>query len=345
MAALSRPLRVVVQPGGLADALRSSAADTIELIQAPTLREDDVAPLLADADVWISSQFTAGMGRDARQLRLVQCTGAGTNLIDIQAVPPTATVCNADGHAAGVTEYAFMVMSALQRDLLGMHGRIRAGDWREHRSGPQPELRGRTLAIIGLGLIGAELARIGRAFGMRVTAVTNTPDQERARELELDYLGAVTDLHRVLAEADFVVVAVPLNEKTTGLIGTNELNAMRTDAYLINVARGPVVEEAALYQALRDRAIAGAAIDVWYRYPRGDESLLPSEYPFHELDNVIMTPHVAGWTEGTLRIRIEQVTENLRRLAAGEPLLNIVVPARSVESVEVRGDAQNVVDA
>lgn len=319
MNARQRPLRVVVRNGSIGSAVREAANLNLEVRQAPSLQDEDIVPLLEDADVLISSQFTAAMGRAARSLRLLQCTGAGTKLIDFDAVPPVATVCNASGHAAGVAEYVFMTMSALHRDLFGLHGRIRAGNWRDHRSEPQRELRGRTLAIVGLGHIGAELARIGRAFGMRVTGVTRNPSPERACRLGLDLLAPVSDLHQVLAEADFIVVALPLDETTTGFIGEPELRAMGPDAYLVNVARGPVVDEAALYKALRDGTIAGAALDVWYQYPAGDETQLPSQFPYHELDNVIMTPHVGGWTEGTLKIRIAQICENLERLSTGKP--------------------------
>lgn len=329
MSSHARPLRVVVKSGSLADAVLDTATIELDLRRAPSLQDEDIVPLLDGADALISSRFTQAMGRAAGNLRLLQCTGAGTNLIDLDAVPPGATVCNASGHAAGVAEYAFMTMSALHRDLFDIDRRIRAGDWQAHRSAPQRELRGRTLAIIGLGHIGAELARIGSAFGMRVTGVTRNASPQRASTLGLDLLAPVSDLHQVLAEADFAVVALPLDETTTGYIGERELEALGPDGYLVNVARGPVVDEAALYGALRERRIAGAALDVWYRYPAGEETVLPSEFPFHELDNVIMTPHVAGWTEGTLRIRIGQIGENLERLAAGKPLATVVHPART----------------
>jgi phosphoglycerate dehydrogenase-like enzyme len=131
-------------------------------------------------------------------------------------------------------------------------------------------------------------------------------------------------LHEVLAESDFVVIAVPLQDDTIGLIDAAALRAMKPGAFLVNVARGPVIDEDALYEALRDRAIGGAALDVWYRYPDNKVSGRASTRPFHELDNVIVTPHIAGWTEGTFRHRWEAIDDNLRRLATGEPLVNVV---------------------
>ncbi len=136
----------------------------------------------------------------------------------------------------------------------------------------------------------------------------------------------------VLAEGDFVVLALPLSAETTGLIGAIELATMKPSAFLINVARGDVVDEAALYAALRDRTIAGAAIDVWYRYPGLDNATLPANLPFHELTNVIMTPHIAGATEPTFFYRWSLINDNLRRIRDGEPLANVFAPARRFPS-------------
>jgi phosphoglycerate dehydrogenase-like enzyme len=121
-----------------------------------------------------------------------------------------------------------------------------------------------------------------------------------------------------------VVLALPLSAETTGIIGASELAAMKPSAFLINVARGDVVDETALYNALRDRTIAGAAIDVWYRYPGADGTGMPANLPFHELPNVIMTPHIAGSTEPTFFYRWELINENLRRIGTGEPFVNVV---------------------
>ena len=143
----------------------------------------------------------------------------------------------------------------------------------------------------------------------------------------LEALGGPADLPDLLGHADFLIVTAPLSEETRGIIGAKELARMPAGAYLINVARGPVVEEQALYQALAARRIAGAAIDVWYNYPRDNSApVLPSDYPFYGLDNVLLSPHVSGVTTETFEARARTAAENLRRLAAGEPLLNVIHP-------------------
>lgn len=299
----------------------------VTLIPAPTLRDEDVAPLLGGADAIVSKRFTAGMAASAADLRLIHTPGAGTNQIDFSAVPAGVAVCNCYGHEAAIAEYSFMAMLALNRDLLNMDARFRAGDWSDRATrGPQRQIKGKTLGVIGLGRIGSEVARLGRAFGMRVVAVTRSPDPNRATALGLSALDGLDQIEAMVTGADFVVVAVPLEANTVGLIGADTLGAMKPTAFLVNVARGEVIDEESLYDALRDGRIAGAALDVWYRYPEGTATVRPSVFPFFGLPNVIVTPHVAGWTEETFQHRWATIDDNLRRLTTGEPLVNVVWP-------------------
>jgi phosphoglycerate dehydrogenase-like enzyme len=132
-------------------------------------------------------------------------------------------------------------------------------------------------------------------------------------------------LHQLLLEADFAVVTVPLSDETSGLITEVELRALGPRGYLLNPARGEIIDEEALFVALRDGRIAGAAIDTWYRYPaEAGEELAPSRFPFGELDNVVMTPHVSGRSQTTRELRWAWLEAQLRRFARGEPLENVV---------------------
>jgi phosphoglycerate dehydrogenase-like enzyme len=132
----------------------------------------------------------------------------------------------------------------------------------------------------------------------------------------------------VLRESDFLVIACPLAEDTRGLIGRERLALMKPSAVLVNVGRGPVVDEVALYDALARRRIAGAVLDVWYRYATLETpDVRPSHLPFHELDNVVMTPHCSGWTEGLIPRRFAVIIDNVERLRDGRPLRNPVHPA------------------
>jgi phosphoglycerate dehydrogenase-like enzyme len=177
--------------------------------------------------------------------------------------------------------------------------------------------------MVGFGPIGQEVARLARALGMEVLAVTRRP--ETHQRADVGWLGGLDDLPKLLAASHIVVVALPLNERTKGLLGPAEIAQMRPGSYLINVGRGALVDEDALYEGLSSGHLAGAAIDVWYRYPETPDSpTMPATRPFWELRNVILTPHISGWTESTVRGRFTFIGEQLARLSRGEPLRNVI---------------------
>ena len=194
------------------------------------------------------------------------------------------------------------------------------------RHGSYRELMGRTFGIVGLGAIGKRVAKLAHAFDMNVIAAGRREEQaEEARALGIEYVAGPDGLKRVMSEADFVLVSTPLNVHTEGLIGKPELALMKPTAYIINPARGHIVDEDALFEVLKEERIAGAAIDTWYEYPVAtDDAPRPGSLPFWELENLIMTPHHSGATEGTRTRRAKVVAENIDRLNRGEPLLNVV---------------------
>lgn len=318
------PLTVVVAHWQAIDAFRQALTTPADYRIAPSANDEDVAPLLPGADALISARFSPALTEAADALRLILTPGAGTNGIDFSAVPDRTTVCNVYGHERGIAEYVFTTMGMLNRDYPGMDRRLRQGDWRDHLGMPLPELQGKTVAIVGLGRIGSEVARWARFMRMNVIGVARNPSSASASASGIERIVSFGDLRSILPEADFLVLALPLTAETRGLIGERELAAMKPTAFLINVARGEVVDETALYAALKDRSIAGAAIDTWYRYPEGDQPTLPANLPFHELPNIVMTPHIAGATEDTFFYRWAAINDNLRRLRDDEPLQNIV---------------------
>ena len=209
-----------------------------------------------------------------------------------------------------------------------MHTSLRAGRW-DSQWAPGvppppvwPELAGRTLGILGYGGIGQAVARRARAFDMRVCAIRR--DVGRSAEDDLAFLGGLPSLPEVLRRADYLAITLPLTPETQGLIGAAQLELMKPTAILVNVARAQIVDEDALYAALAERRIAAAALDVWYRYPSAPGPALPARRPFHELPNVLMTPHVSGWTDGMLEARARLIAENIRRTARGERPENMV---------------------
>jgi phosphoglycerate dehydrogenase-like enzyme len=262
------------------------------------------------------------------KLRLVHIPAAGLDAVDLAAVPQDCRVCNVFEHDIGVSEYVMAAMLYFTIGLVSKSERFRSGSWSDSpRTGApfRPELAGRTVGLIGYGHIGRAVARRAKAFGLRVMALART---RRDLDPPPDWLGEPGELPALLEAADFVVVACPLNAATRGLIGRNEFAHMKPEAVLINVARGPIVDENALYDALANRTIRGAVLDVWYRYPEpGDAAVRPARRPFHHLDNVVMTPHCSGWTEGLMERRFAVIIDNIQRLRDGRPLLNQVHPA------------------
>jgi phosphoglycerate dehydrogenase-like enzyme len=280
---------------------------------------------LASADVILSASFTEPMARRAARLKLLHAPGAGVDGFCLPALSPRTTVANAYFHGPAIGEYVMMMVLALSRDLLKMDARFRRGSWQASwvwGNPPAAEIQGKVLGLIGYGHIGKEVAARARAFGMKLWIISAHPPKRKPPHVE--FWETPARLHALLKGADYVVLACPLNEQTRGLIGRREFAAMKRTACLINVARGPVVDEEALYRALRAHRIQGAAVDVWYRYPQDDRPSAPSRFPFHKLDNIIITPHMSGWMKGTREKRFKFIAENIDRLAAGKTLRNVV---------------------
>ena len=217
------------------------------------------------------------------------------------------------GDAVGETVAGYMLSFA--RGLHRYRDRQNAGEWSKDPWDVPYSLADSSVAIVGLGTLGRGVASRADALGMDVVGVRRTPTP-------VDGVATVypdRDLEAAIADARFVAVTVPLTDETEGLVGPQQLSAMRSDAVLINVARGPVVDEAALVAALEEGSIGGAALDVFETEP------LPPESPLWDMENVIVTPHVAAATVSYYRRIAALVEENARRIAAGESLTNRVV--------------------
>ncbi len=288
------------------------------------------AQALRDADAIVSMAWSASFP-PAPKLRLLQLPGAGTDAISFEHVPPTAAVCNAFEHEIGISEYVIAGMLEWTIGFRKLDPCIRQGDWTgSYICGPHHgEMFGKTLGIIGYGHIGREVAKRAKAFGMRILGCGR---QSHPGDAYCESVRTADALDEVLAASDFVLIAVPLNSATRNLIDAARLGAMKPTAVLINVARGAIVDEAALFSALNSKQIGGAILDVWYRYPQQGHNRgpVPWNYPFNELENVILTPHASGWTDGLTARRNRVIAENLDRLARAEPYINLVRAASIV---------------
>jgi phosphoglycerate dehydrogenase-like enzyme len=272
------------------------------------------------------------MPEAAPRLRWVQGHFAGVEQLLGHPLLHSVTLTTSSGiHAPAMAEYILMMVLAFAHHLPRMIEYQRQAEWPQQRWAlfvPQ-ELRDATIGLLGYGSIGRETARLARAFGMRVLALKrhvdqladdgwSLPDVGDAAGENVDRLFAPDQLHAMLAECDYVAIAAPLTPETRGLLGAAEFQAMKREAVIINVARGGVIDEAALIDALRAQVIGGAALDVFEQEP------LPADSPLWQLPNVILSPHVSGFTPHYDERAMALFAENLRRYAAGELLLNVV---------------------
>ena len=281
---------------------------------------------LSGVQVYIGSRFNADMARAAEQLRLIHVAGAGTEKIDFDALPPDVLVANTFHHERSIAEYVVATAVLLRRGFLSQDRKLRDNVWATSvydNTIPQARTLGDAhIGFVGFGHIGMRSWNLLRAFGCTAAAVTRSG---RVRsDLGLTWSGNTGELNRLMSDCDVAVVSAPLNPRTEGMIGPAQLEELGPDGVLINVGRGPLIQERALYDALSNRVIKGAAIDVWYRYPSDGSDCAPAELPFATLPNLLMTPHSSGITTETFTGRIDDVAANIARLRRGEPLRNLV---------------------
>lgn len=292
----------------------------------PAFNEAAVLGALAEADVFVGPKFTSAMGAAAGRLRLVHVGGAGTDGIDFSALPKGASCANTFCHEASIAEYVAATSVIMRRGFVLQDRELRQGRWAS--SVYQPERRqpsalaGAAVGIVGYGHIGRQTWKLMRAFGARGIAVTRRTIDAAAEGL--DWAGGWDDIDRLLADSDIVVLCLPLTPETRHMIGARQLATMKSDALLINVSRGALVDPRALHAALSERRIGGAVIDVWYNYPQGGDQAAPSDFDFSGFDTILMTPHISGVTRQTFEGRVRDVADNIRRLGEGLPLNNIV---------------------
>ena len=215
----------------------------------------------------------------------------------------------------------------LRRDFLVQDRQLRLNTWATSVYDPAipqlPNLGDARIGFVGFGHIGRQAWNLLRAFGCSGAAVTGSG---RVPDCGLSWAGKTVDLNRLMQQCDVAVVSAPLNEHTVGMIGDEQLRFLGPDGVLINVGRGPLVQEQALNNALADKVIRAAAIDVWYRYPSTDGVIAPSNLPFADLPNILMTPHSSGVTRDTFAGRADDIAANIGRLERGEALMNVVAP-------------------
>jgi phosphoglycerate dehydrogenase-like enzyme len=308
------------QDEGVTDIARALTPAGFELVAADFGTPEFYAAA-GDAEYFLGLARNMGTEffRSAPKLKLVQLLSAGYDRVDIEAARKAGVpVANNGGaNAVAVAEHTLLLMLAVLKQLVRFHLDVVGGRWRPPASSESPvyELAGRTVGIVGLGNIGKKVARRAAAFDARVQYY----DILRLSEAEEDALGVrFVLLAELFRTSDVVSLHVPLNDGTRGMVGARELALMKPTAVLVNTCRGPVVDEAALYRALKDRRIAGAGLDVLVEEPP------PRDHPLFALPNVTLTPHSAGPTWENWTSRFRNGFDNIERVAAGRRPLWVI---------------------
>ncbi len=282
-------------------------------------------PALAEAEIVVGHIWRSDFP-EAPRLKLLQAATAGVDMIDLPSLPRGITLCNVFGHEPAIAEYVLMTMLALTHTLVDTVTAFRGGSWAAHQpagGAPHGEMLGKTIGIVGYGRIGREVARRAVSFGCKIIAANRSPVADKGDASEIYPLA---ELDRMLPQCDVVLIAAGLGPETRGLIDVRRLALMKPTALLINIGRAAIVDEEALYHALSGNRLGGAALDVWWQHWSPEHpDRRPSRFPFHELSNVLMTPHCSGFTEGTADRRWGDLAANLDRFVRGEDLNNVVM--------------------
>jgi phosphoglycerate dehydrogenase-like enzyme len=254
------------------------------------------------------TRFDEALLRQLPTLKLLVTGGMRNAALDLKAAAALGIqVSGTDSYKHAAPELTWALIMAATRNLVVEANALRAGKWQQGLGG---DLHGKTLAILGLGSIGQRVAQFGQVFGMRVIAWSENLTAERAAEVGVTYVSK----QQLFEQADVLSVHLVLSDRSRGLVDAQALNWMKPSALLVNTARGPIVDEAALIKALQKNRLAGAALDVF------DVEPLPVNHPFRTLDNVLATPHIGYVSQQNYHQFFSQMIEDIQAWSAGEPI-------------------------
>ncbi|MGY2338570.1 D-2-hydroxyacid dehydrogenase family protein [Pseudomonas sp. SDO5532_S415] len=254
------------------------------------------------------TRFDEDLLRRLPNLKLLVTGGMRNAALDFKAAAALGIqVCGTDSYKHAAPELTWALIMAATRNLVAEANALRDGKWQQGLGG---DLHGKTLAILGLGSIGQRVAQFGQVFGMRVIAWSENLTAERAAQVGVTYVSK----QELFEQADVLSVHLVLSDRSRGLVDAEALGWMKPTALLVNTARGPIVDEAALIKALQKRRLAGAALDVF------DVEPLPPHHPFRTLENVLATPHVGYVSQQNYQLFFSQMIEDIRAWSEGEPI-------------------------
>ncbi|QHW30928.1 D-2-hydroxyacid dehydrogenase family protein [Paenibacillus rhizovicinus] len=277
---------------------------------------DELVEQIGDCEIVVimreRTPFRAELLDRLPRLKLLVTTGMRNASIDLAAAAAKGiTVCGTGGAGNATAELAWALMLGLARNIVKEHNAIRGGQW---QSTIGADLYGKTLGVLGLGKLGSQIAKFGQAFGMDVMAWSQNLSQARADEAGVRLAASKEEL---LENSDFVSIHLVLSDRTRGLINAEDLRRMRPSAYLVNTSRAPIVDQAALAEALRNGWIAGAAVDVFEVEP------LPKDDPYRSLPNLLTTPHIGYVSQAGYEAFYRDIVEDIAAYLDGAPVRTI----------------------
>jgi len=303
----------------------------VEIINSTDIKED--RNKIRDIDVIIGG-INRALLEQAQNLKLIHTLGHGIDFIlnegiQEELIKRGILVAKANPAAINIPEFVIMCMIALSRRVFLMHEALAFhGSWSQERKKDRMkgslggELFGSTLGLVGFGAIGKEVYKRAKAFEMRINVCVLHPERVPRDQYELELVCGLDDIDKLLSNSRYVVLSLPLTPKSYHLMNGERFSMMQDGSYLINISRGGIIDERALYQVLRSGKLAGAGLDVWEIEEKGLNGGYPTEYPLHNF-NVIMTPHYSGATKESRERALINIGENLRRFIKGEQLLGL----------------------
>ncbi len=261
-----------------------------------------------------------------KNLKLIHLPGSGTDGVDFSLIPKGCKVCNVYEHEIAISEFIIANLLNWEIKLFNKINKFKNYNWEDSMmfsNNPHGELNDKKVAILGYGRIGKELAKKLHVFNSQITVITRTRiKKEKFFKKNL----LVKNFIQNIKEFDYFVIACDLNETTLNLITKKEISLMKNTCVIVNVARGPIVNEKDLYTALKKNLIGGAIIDTWYKYPesKSKECFKPSRFNFGKLNNIVMTPHLSAISYNLLERRVKLISRNITALNENKKLINVI---------------------
>ncbi len=291
-------------------------------VEALTKRLRGIADVSAGPDPLLGSEVWCTGSASSEQIAalprlksvIVPWAGIPEKLIESLATSTQISLHNLHHNADATAEMAFALLLAASRQIPLADRQIREGSWEMRFGQPEPVLlHGKTALVLGWGEIGSRVGRMCHSLGMKVIGVRRTKAPQ-----DPQFIHGFNELDSLLPRVHVLIVCAPLTGETRGMIRAKQLALMPSGGLLVNVGRGPIIEEEALFKALESGHLASAGLDVWYRYPKNDEICLPSAFPFHQLPNIVLSPHRAGAASQVEGERIKHLVKLVKNLAIGK---------------------------